>query len=238
MARLARLHLSGVPQHIIQRGNNRQAVFFCDEDRAVYLDKLREYAEKYDVSVHAFVLLTNHVHVLLTPATVEGASRVMQSLGRYYVRYINQTYGRSGTLWEGRYKSSLVDEEGYFLAVSRYVELNPVRARMVGRPGDYPWSSYRCNALGADMKLISPHPCYKALGNSKEACRKAYRALFKRRLSPEIRDEIEACAAKGWALGSDRFKAEIEKTAGRRVTPKPRGGDRKSKTWRERAEKL
>ena len=237
MARLARLNLPGVPQHIIQRGNNRQATFFCDDDYAVYLDKLLEYGAAYRVDIHAFVLMTNHVHLLATPATKDGASRVMQSLGRYYVRYVNQTYGRSGTLWEGRYKSCLVDAEGYFMAVSRYIERNPVQARMVRHPEDYPWSSYRCNALDTDMKLITPHLCYDALGADKTARRRAYRTLFNGQLEPGIETEIETCTNTGWAFGSDRFKAEIERMAGRRVTPRPRGGDRKSKTYREQAAK-
>ncbi len=234
MARLQRLQLPDIPQHIIQRGNNRQAVFFCDVDYTVYLDKLQEYGVKYCVGIHAFVLMTNHVHLLVTPSTKDGVSRVMQSLGRCYVHYINQTYGRSGTLWEGRYKSSLVDEERYFLAVSRYIELNPVRAQMVKQPGDYPWSSYRCNAQNTDIKLISAHPCYKTLGKNKTARREAYRALFKERLLSGVDHEIEECANKGWVMGSDRFKTEIEKMAGRRIAPKQRGGDRKSKTWLEK----
>lgn len=228
---MARVQLAGVPQHIMQRGNNRQAAFFCDNDYAVYLDKLREYAGKYHVSIHAFVLMTNHVHLLLTPSSDMGASQMMQSLGRYYVRYINQTYKRSGTLWEGRYKSSLVDDEGYFMAVSRYIELNPVRADMVRRPEDYRWSSYAHNGGDADIKLITPHGIYETLGEDKAARRKAYGDLVCELVSPEAEDEINLCMRKGWALGSDKFKAGVEKMAGRRVTPKPRGGDRKSKKY-------
>ena len=232
MARSARVQLAGVPQHIIQRGNNRQATFFCDEDYAVYLDKLWEYSLKYHVDIHAFVLMTNHVHLLLTPSTKMGASQMMQSLGRYYVRYINQTYQRSGTLWEGRYKSSLVDAEGYFLAVSRYIELNPVRAGMVKSPEDYSWSSYACNAQETEIKLITPHPVYKALGKNKKARAKAYGKLFSEQTTSEKEDKITLSVEKGWALGSDKFKAEIEEMAGQRVTPQPRGGDRKSKEFK------
>jgi putative transposase len=128
MARLPRLNLPGIPQHIVQRGNNRQVSFFTEQDYAVYLDKLKDYAKQYKVDVHAFVLMTNHVHLLVTPETEKGVSQLMQSLGRYYVMYINKTYQRTGTLWEGRYKSTLVDSANYFLLVSRYIELNPVRA--------------------------------------------------------------------------------------------------------------
>ena len=134
MPRLPRLNLAGVPQHVVQRGNNRQVCFFVEQDYVVYLDKLKYYAKQYQVDVHAFVLMTNHVHLLMTPNTDKGVSQLMQSLGRYYVRYINQTYNRTGTLWEGRYKSTLVDSEVYLLLVSRYIELNPVRANMVEHP--------------------------------------------------------------------------------------------------------
>jgi len=126
MARLPRLNLPGIPQHIIQRGNNKQVCFFTGQDYIVYLSKLNEYSQKYDVAVHSYILMTNHVHLLLTPEESDGVSRLIQSLGRYYVRYVNQTHGRTGTLWEGRYKSTLVDSENYFLTVSRYIELNPV----------------------------------------------------------------------------------------------------------------
>jgi putative transposase len=235
MARLPRLNLADVPQHVIQRGNNRQATFFADEDYATYLDKLREYADKYQVAVHAFVLMTNHVHLLMTPSTDTGVSQLMQSLGRYYVRYINHTYRRSGTLWEGRYKSTLVDEEAYLLTVSRYIELNPVRAQMVSRPRDYPWSSYHRNALGKDIKLVTPHPVYTALGGDDAARRKAYQALFRRQIPSPVLYAIRQSTNRGWVLGDDRFKAEVEEMAGRRATPKPKGGDRKSKAYLESA---
>ena len=161
MARLPRLNLPGIPQHVIQRGNNQQVSFFKDKDYAVYLDKLKLYSKKYSVAVHSYVLMTNHVHLLMTPETEQGVSQMMQSLGRYYVRYINQTYERTGTLWEGRYKSTLVDSDNYFLTVSRYIELNPVRAGMVAHPAEYPWSSYQCNALGKPIELITPHFLYQ-----------------------------------------------------------------------------
>ncbi len=140
MPRLPRLNLPNIPQHVVQRGNNRQATFFYEQNYTVYLDKLKEYGKKFDVAIHAYVLMTNHVHLLMTPSTKTGISQLMQSLGRYYVRYINKTYNRSGTLWEGRYKSTLVSSEHYFLLVSRYIELNPVRADMVAHPAEYPWS--------------------------------------------------------------------------------------------------
>ena len=152
MARLPGLNLPSIPQHVIQRGNNRQVSFFNDKDYAVYLDKLKLYSEKYSVAVHSYVLMTNHVHLLITPETEQGVSQMTQLLGRYYVRYINQTNERAGILWEGRYKSALVDSDNYFLTVSRYIELNPVRAGMVAHPAEYPWLSYQYNALGKNRK--------------------------------------------------------------------------------------
>lgn len=166
MARLPRLDVAGVPQHVIQRGNNREVCFFEEQDYTVYLSKLAEYAEKLEVEVHAFVLMTNHVHLLMTPISTGNISRLMQSLGRYYVRYINKKYDRTGTLWEGRYKSTLIDSEAYLLTVSRYIELNPVRANMVEQPGEYPWSSFRANALGVPIKLITPHEIYLRLAKT------------------------------------------------------------------------
>ncbi|TCI05102.1 transposase [Corallincola luteus] len=228
MARLPRLNLPGIPQHVIQRGNNRQACFFAEQDYAVYLDRLRQYAKQYAVSVHAYVLMTNHVHLLMTPATEKGVSQLMQSLGRFYVRYINQTYQRSGTLWEGRYKSALVDCERYFLLVSRYIELNPVRADMVAHPAEYPWSSYQGNALDKAIALLTPHPCYIALGATPLLRKAAYQALFRHHIPDYTLKEIRDATNKAWVLGEGRFKEQIAKQTGRRTSPLGRGGDRKS----------
>jgi len=183
MARLPRLNLPGIPQHVIQRGNNRHVCFYTEQDYTVYLSKLKEYSEKYQVAVHSYVLMTNHVHLLMTPEEGNGVSKLIQSLGRYYVRYVNKTHGRTGTLWEGRYKSTLVDSENYFLTVSRYIELNPVRADMVGHPGEYPWSSYQKNAMGKLIKLITPHFCYQSLGKNDEERQTAYKALFQQMIA-------------------------------------------------------
>jgi putative transposase len=148
MARLPRLYVPGCAQHIIQRGNHRQACFIGELDYEFYLDKLNDAREKHHVSIHAFVLMTNHVHLLATPSDQYGISQMMQSLGRCYVGYVNSRYQRTGTLWEGRYKSTLVDSDAYLLTVSCYIELNPVRAIMVDHPSEYPWSSYRGDAMG------------------------------------------------------------------------------------------
>ena len=215
----------------MQRGNNRQACFFAEQDYAVYLDKLKEYSLKYNVTVHAYVLMTNHVHLLMTPSTCQGISQLMQSLGRYYVYYINHTYRRSGTLWEGRYKSTLVDADNYFLLVSRYIELKPVRAAMVEHPAEYPWSSYQANALDKQIELLTPHPCYLALGESEVIRKENYRALFDHHIPLLTLQEIQEATNKAWVLGDERFKQQIEQQTGRKSSPQKRGGDRKSKAY-------
>ena len=239
MARLPRLNIPGIPQHVVQRGNNRQVCFYADEDYGVYLDKLKEYSRKYQVSVHSYVLMTNHVHLLMTPETETGVSQLMQALGRYYVRYINNLYSRTGTLWEGRYKSTLVDSDNYFLTVSRYIELNPVRADVVAEPSKYPWSSYQQNARGKLNELITPHPLYLALAKTDKTRQKRYAALFKYLLPENTLAEIRESINKAWVLGDKRFKQQIENQTGRRASPMMRGGDRKSKKYRtDRENKL
>ena len=233
MARKPRLNLPNVPQHIIQRGNNKQPCFFEKQDYKVYLIKLKEYAEKYNVAVHAFVLMTNHVHLLMTPSTNNGVSKLMQSLGRYYVRYFNHTYQRTGTLWEGRFKSSLIDSDNYFLTVTRYIELNPVRASMVEHPAEYPWSSYQGNALGRPIKLLTPHTCYLQLGNTKEKQQIQYQRLFNYQTPNWTIQKINEATNKEWVLGDNLFKAMIEQQTGHQTSPKPRGGDRRSEHVRK-----
>lgn len=223
MARLPRLCLPRVAQHIIQRGTNRQACFASEADFAAYAHWLEESARKNHVAIHAFVLMTNHVHMLVTPQTAEGVSQMMQTLGRHYVRYFNYTYDRTGTLWEGRFKSCVVDSETYLLACQRYIELNPVRAGIVDSPSDYTWSSYRANGLGQTIKLWTPHDIYQRLGITKEARIAAYRALFATQLDPSTLKAIRSATNKGMALGNDKFKREIEALTGRRVTPGKRG---------------
>lgn len=178
MPRQPRPYHPGVPFHVVQRGNNRQRCFFEPRDYRYYLCCLRESAARYGVAVHAYVLMTNHVHLLMTPDSPPGISRVMQSIGRRYVQWINRRSLRTGTLWEGRHKSSLVDAEAYLLACYRYIESNPVRAGMVARAGDYLWSSFHRNALGEPDPLVSDHELYRRLGRDGRARRSAYRALF------------------------------------------------------------
>jgi putative transposase len=168
MPRRARLVVPGIPWHIIQRGNNRSECFFAEEDYRRYLDTLGEQALKYGCAVHAYVLMTNHVHLLLTPEREESAALLMKHLRQRYVQYINRTYRRSGTLWEGRFKSCLAQDEAYILTCCRYIELNPVRAGMVAGPGDYRWSSYRANGLGRADPLVTPHAHYLRLGRTRD----------------------------------------------------------------------
>ena len=223
MARLPRISPVDVPVHIIQRGNNSQVCFVADEDYSAYIDWLSKYSKKYRVDVHAWVLMTNHVHLLCTPRRGGSLSLMMQSMGRSYVRYFNSEYLRTGTLWEGRYKSCLVQEDRYLLELYRYIELNPVRAEMVEDPGEYVWSSYQCNGLGKSSEMCMPHPEYQALGSNPEERRSNYRSLFSKHVGGELLEEIRLNTNKGLAIGNHRFKEEIEALTGRRVESKKRG---------------
>src|SRR5258708_662732 len=221
MARLGRYFLPDQPLHLTQRGNNRAATLFADEDYARYRDWLAEAAADYGCAIHGYVLMTNHVHLLITPQTPDSLPRTMQSLGRRYVRYVNAAYRRTGTLWEGRYRAAPIDSDAYFLAGCRYIELNPVRAGMVGHPREYSWSSYRAHALGAADTLVSVHPLYRALGTTALKRQRAYRALFRPSLDAGFVDALRAATNGGWALGNARFKQRIAKALKRRVAPLP-----------------
>ena len=223
MARLTRVNPVGVPQHIVQRGNNRQICFGGEEDMKAYLNWLEEYSIKHGVEIHAWVLMTNHVHLLCTPLSEEAISKMMQSIGRMYVRYYNYTYQRSGTLWEGRFKASLIDSERYLLELHRYIELNPVRAGMVEEPSEYSWSSYGCNGLGMESKLQTPHKLYLALGKTKQERLSNYSELFKVHVGVELLTEIRDSLNKGLALGSERFTTQIEALTNKRITPRKAG---------------
>jgi REP-associated tyrosine transposase len=224
MARLPRYFAEGHPLHIIQRGNNRDPVFGAEPDYLFYLDCLERAASEHALAIHAYVLMTNHVHLLATPSHEASLPKTLQSVGRRYVQYFNYTYRRTGTLWEGRYRSTVIDSERYLLTCMRYIELNPVRAdRMAQRPADYPWSSYRANALGAQDSLLSPHELYRRLGRSVEDRQSSYRQLFREQLSKIDIEAIREATNKAWALGNERFRARIEALAGRRAAPLPKG---------------
>ena len=204
MPRLQRIAPLGIPQHIIQRGNNRQVCFACDQDMAFYASLLHEYSKKFSVSLHAWVFMTNHIHLLVSPYEIGSISNMLQSVGRRYVRYFNREYCRSGTLWEGRFKSSLVQSETYLLQCQRYIELNPVRAGMVSDPAEYVWSSYQCHALGKTVKMSKPHDEYLALGSTGPIRRSVYRSLFRAHVDDELIEDICAPVNKGTSRGGHR----------------------------------
>ena len=188
---------------MVQRGNNRQPCFFDDDDRHLYLHYLKQSADKCGGSVHAYVLMTNHVHLLATGLEAGAVGRMMQSLGRRFVRYFNKKHGRTGTLWEGRFKSSLIGSDRYLLACYRYIELNPVRGGLVDGPGKYRWSSYRHNAFGKPDRLVSPHATYLSLGSSDETRQLAYRQLFQYALDDSDTQAIRDHINQGRVLGSE-----------------------------------
>ncbi len=228
MARLPRYFVKGIPLHIILRGNNREPIFGNDEDCQFFKEALLDAAKRHDLAVHAYVFMTNHIHLLASPGKEESVPKVMQSVGRRYVQYFNFHYQRTGTLWEGRYRATVVDAENYLFECMRYIELNPVRAGMARHPRDYPWSSYRANAEGKADALVSPHGLYRSLARGEDERRTAYRELVKAPMDAELLAEIRDCTNKGWALGSGRFQAKIERLAERRTAPLPKGRPKKS----------
>jgi putative transposase len=237
MARRPRLRIAGVPEHIVQRGNNRQATFFAEADYLFYLECLRESARRHDCLIHAYVLMTNHVHLLVTPQHPEATSLTMRDLGRRYVQYVNWRYRRTGTLWEGRHKSNPVDTQRYFLTCCHYIELNPVRARMVALPEDYRWSSHRFHALGSEDEMLSPHEEYLALGADALERQRVYRALFAAQLDEKAIREIRDAVNCGWPIGSERFKDQIEAALSQAARPPRRGRPLKSRQDDESGQK-
>jgi len=217
MPRLQRIMAAGFPQHVVQRGNNREDCFFADADYAAYLHWLERAARTYSVAIHAYVLMTNHVHLLATPGLEGGVSKMMQYLGRYYVQYINKTYGRSGTLWERRFHASVVETEAYLLTLQRYIELNPVRAGIVKTPEQYKWSSARDHLAPVGSSLIVDHEVYMRLGATPSERASAYVPLMVKPLEEGALSQIRTAARQGCALGSDEFKNLIEIQFGRRV---------------------
>jgi putative transposase len=218
MARLPRLTLPGYPHHIIQRGNNRQPIFSRAADYQTLLDVLDENAKKFNVAIHAYVLMSNHFHLLATPATAEGLPQMMQAVGRRYVRYFNDTQQRTGTLWEGRYKSTLIQADRHLLACMAYIDLNPVRAGLVPGPQDYPWSSYGHTTGQRIDKLITPHPLVWALGNTPFAREAAYAQLVQSGISPVQQAALTEATLRGWALGEPDFVADLQMQTQRRVS--------------------
>jgi REP-associated tyrosine transposase len=231
MPRPPRLVLPGVPLHVIQRGNNRTQTFLSPEDLIQYRRMLGDASRRYRCHLHAYVFMPNHVHLLVTTEDGLGTARMMQAIGRRYVRYVNTRHRRTGTLWEGRYRSSLVDSERYFLTCSRYIELNPVRGNLARDPGDYRWSSYLCNAFGEPDPLITPHSTYENLDVLPSDRQAAYRALFDRVIPNETIDAIRRAVNTGGLLGDGSFKSRIEARVARSLARPPRGGDRRSSAF-------
>lgn len=229
MARLPRLVVPGQPHHLIQRGNNRQRIIQDEQDCAAFLKWLREAAKLFKVAIHAYVLMPNHLHLLVTPDAATGLGKMMQWIGRYYVPYFNQKYARVGTLWQGRYRAAVIDSERYFLICTRYIELNPVRADLVSRPEQYAWSSYAHHAGIKSDPYITDHPLYWALGNTPFEREAAYRKLAEQALTQDEVRALTEATQKGWVLGSESFHVALEKQVKRRVRPAKKGRPSKSK---------
>lgn len=226
MPRRPRIHLDNVPLHIVQRGHNREPCFFGEEDYQSYLYWLGEALRKEECALHAYALMTNHVHLLVTPRRAESIPRIVIALGRRYVQYVNTTYRRTGTLWDSRYKSSVIQAETYLLKCQRYIELNPVRAAMVEDPAHYRWTSYRHNALGQANPHLTPHRLYHALGKDEQERQAAYRELFRTELDKAAIDDIRLALNQSQPLGNSRFYAKIEAMTGQRREARPRGRPR------------
>jgi putative transposase len=225
MARSPRLVVPGVPVHLIQRGNNRTATFRSADDFERYRETLYHASRRYRCAIHAYVLMTNHIHLLITPEDDSGLAYVVQTIGRRYVRWMNARYDRTGTLWEGRFRSSVIDSEQYLFACSRYIELNPVRAQMVDRPDRYHWSSHRHNAHGEQDELIAPHALYRTLGSSPPEREAAYRALFRSQLEPRTLDSIRRATHRGSVLGDRPFCERIQAIVERPPNRSPHGAN-------------
>jgi len=218
MARLPRLTLPGYPHHVIQRGNNRQSIFVDPQDYETMLGLLADNAQKFGVAVHAYVLMGNHFHLLVTPSDSNGLSAMMQAVGRSYVRYFNQRHGRTGTLWEGRYRSTLIQSELYLLACMAYIDLNPVRAGLVARPADWPWSSHTHYLGLRNDRLVTPHALCWSLGNTPFAREAAYAELVQRGVAADQQGQLTDATLRGWALGAPDFLEVLQKKLQRRVS--------------------
>jgi len=223
MARLPRLCVPGVPNHVMVRGNDRQPIFTCEGDRLAFIGWLREEARKNELAIHAYVLMTNHVHLLMTPSSAKGMATAIQAVGRKYVPRFNRLRKRTGTLWEGRYRSTLVESVRYAMTCQRYIELNPVRAGMVPEPAEHIWSSYLHYAHGKPDDLLTPHIHYLCLGEDGWQRQRSYRQMFAQPLEAETLELIRTACHHGWALGSDEFCLQMESMTGRRARPRRKG---------------
>ncbi len=218
MARLPRLTVTGYPHHVILRGNNRQDIFKVTADYQRMLDLLAEHSKVQGVDIHAYVLMSNHLHLLVTPQQDQALPKMMQAVGRSYVQVFNKVHGRTGTLWEGRYRSTLIQTDRYLLACMAYIDLNPLRAHMVAQPKDYAWSSHRHYTGQASDRLVTPHALYWALGNTPFAREAAYAELVQAGISADQQSALTDAALRGWALGDDVFKASLQTQTERRLS--------------------
>ncbi len=226
MPRRPRMYLPDMPYHVVQRGNNRQPCFIEREDYQYYLELWRKMSRRYGVCVHGYCLMTNHIHFLVTPVQKTSVSNTMKVVGSCYAQYINKKYNRTGTLWEGRHRPSLVQTDKYFLTCMRYIELNPVRAGMVAQPEDYPWSSYGVNALG-QPSWLTPHDVYLGLGKDTAARNHSYRDLFKLAISKADLHRIRKAAFYCQPVADDPFKRSLEDQFGIKPGYSQRGRPRK-----------
>lgn len=234
MARLARFVLPDHPQHIILKGINKMTLFKEDADFEHYLGLLKEGCAKHQCALHAYCLLPSEIHLLLTPSTEQGVSKLMQMMGRYYVQHFNKKYDRSGTLWEGRYRGTLVDPENYLLKVYRFIELLPVSNDLVDKPTDYVWSSYAENSSALSVEgLLAAHKEYLQLAPDPAQRGQIYALLHQAGLSEEESKAIHNSSLKGWVIGTPEYQAQVEALTHRQVAPKPKGGDRRSEKYRE-----
>ena len=218
MPRSCRIYLPGVPSHVTVRGNDKQDIVRCDGDRLRLVDVLRAVSRNNGLAIHAYVVMSNHVHLLATGARPESLPKAIQAVGRRYVSYFNSRYARTGTLWEGRYKASLVITEEYLVNCHRYIEFNPVRGGMVDAPADFPWSSHRFYAGGQPDDLVTPHECWLSLGNTDAERREIYRSVASQPLADDVIASIRLSTRQGWAIGSDQDCKALEAAIGRRVT--------------------
>ena len=222
MARRERMYLPGYTYHVVQRGNNRQRCFAEPIDYVLYQDYLLDALLRYGVRLHAYAMMTNHVHLLMTPSSADGISQVMSLLGNRYVQFVNKHYSRTGTLWEGRHRACVINCESYLLNCYRYIDMNPVAAHIVEKPAAYYWCSYACNALGASSELVSPHQEYLNLGYSKKRRCAAYRSLCEQRLDQSDVDEIRQATISGlplgYAVGSEAVRG-LEHAQAEELTP-------------------
>ena len=230
MPRKPRFYLPNIPVHIVQRGHSREPVFFENADYQAYLFWLQEAALRYGCDIHAYTLMTNHIHILATPEQQNSISLMMQYTGRFYVPYINHKYGTSGTIWEGRYKASMVHDEEYLLTCMRYIEMNPVRADMVKSLGAYRWTSYQANALGKANAIVKMHDIYKSLGKTKEQRLNVYKALFKAQLEEDEVNDIRKSWQTGTPLGNAYFRDKIETKLKCKVGQNRRGRPKRAPT--------